>query len=185
MNDREILALFFARSEDAIAALLEKYGRLLHRIAMNILRCESDAEECASDTALAVWDTVPPAEPDSLSAYAGRIARNLALDRYRYNHAARRFGGGDMLLEEAAEIVSGEASAEDEAMRRALAGAISDFLRQQGETDRNLFVRRYWYGDGVADLAAEFGIAPNSAAVRLHRMSEKLRKLLSGKGFIL
>lgn len=183
LSDREILALLLARSEEAIAALKERFDRLCRRIAMNILASEEDAEECAADTYIAVWNTVPPKEPDPLTPYVGRLARNFALDRYRYNHARRRYAGGDALLSEVEEIVSGTEGAEDAAMESALAAAISEFLRKQREDDRHLFVRRYWYGDDVADIAADMGIRPGSAAVKLHRTRERLRIYLTEEGF--
>lgn len=182
MEDRQILDLFLARAEEAIAALDEKYGRLSYRIAMNMLGNASDAEECRADTNLAVWNTVPPHEPDPLMPYVGRIARNLAVDRYRYNHAARRCGEGEVLLSEIEEIVSGTDSAGDEAEANAIAAAISDFLRTQRAEDRRLFVRRYWYGDGVDSIAADLGITAGSASVRLHRMRQKLRTFLEKRG---
>ena len=52
MTDRQIVALFFARSEEAISALRQKYGKLCRHVAMNIVKNESDAEECESDTYL-------------------------------------------------------------------------------------------------------------------------------------
>ena len=185
MTDRDIIALLFARSEEGLSALREKFGRLCRRIAMNILHDERDAEECTDDTWLAVWNTVPPKEPDPLSPYVGRIARNLALDRYRYSRAERRYAGGDALLSELSEIVSGTEGAEDAAAAQALANAVSDFLRALRPSERRLFVRRYWYGDEVARAAADAGITPNSAAVRLHRMRDRLRKYLLERGFTL
>ena len=182
-TDREILDLFLARAEEAIEALRRKYGRLCVRIAVNILHSAEDAEECADDTYMAVWDTVPPKEPDPLMPYVGRLARNFALDRYRYNHAARRDGGGDVLLSEIEEIVSDREGAEDAAMQKELAAAISRFLREQKAEDRRMFVRRYWYGDEVQALAREFAVRPGSAAVRLHRMRENLRAFLEKEGF--
>ena len=183
LSDREIVALLFARSEEAIAALEARFGRLCRRIAVNILGSEEDAEECASDTYLTVWDTVPPKEPDPLMPYVGRIARNCALDRWRYNHAGRRWAGGDALLSEVEEIVSGREDAEERVMQGALAAAISAFLHEQKPDDRHLFVRRYWYGDEVAAIAAEMGIRAGSAAVRLHRIRERLREHLIKEGF--
>ncbi len=182
MEDRRIVDLFLARAEEAITALNEKYGRLCRRIALNILRNESDAEECQADTALAVWNSVPPHEPDPLLPYVCRIARNLALDRYRYNHAARRGGGADVLLSEIGDIVSDTEGAESEAMTAATASAVSDFLRLQKEDDRRLFVRRYWYGDAVEEIASALGITANSASVKLHRMRTRLRTYLKERG---
>lgn len=183
LTDREILALLLARSETAIDALAARFERLCRRIAMNILSCEADAEECTSDTYLAVWNTVPPHEPDPLTPYVGRLARNAALDRYRYNHAGRRYSGGDVLLSELEEIVSGTDCAEDDAMRGALAEAISAFLHAQSAEDRWLFVRRYWYGDGIDTLAQSLHLRKNSVAVRLHRLRERLRAYLMREGF--
>ena len=68
-------------------------------------------------------------------------------------------------------------------MRGALAAAISRFLREQKADDRRLFVRRYWYGDDVQSLSREMGIRAGSAAVRLHRMRERLRVFLENEGF--
>lgn len=182
MEDRRILDLLLARVEDAIAALDAKYGRLCQRIAMNILGIEADAEECRADTALSVWNTVPPNEPDPLMPYVCRIARNLAIDRYRYNHAEKRHAGGDVLLSEIGDIVTDTAGAEDEAMAAAVSAAISDFLRTQAVADRKLFVRRYWYGESVDSAAAAAGITGNNASVKLHRMRQRLRTYLEKRG---
>ncbi len=182
MEDRQILALFLARAEEAIAALNEKYGRLIRRIAVNITKSDADAEEIQSDTALAVWDSIPPNEPDPLSPYICRIARNLSLDRYRYNTAARRSSGGDVLLSEIGEIVSDTDGAEDESMATLVAAAVSDFLRTRSAEERKLFVRRYWYGDAVEEIAFDLGITANGASVKLHRMRARLKAFLTERG---
>lgn len=49
MEDRDILTLLFARSEQAIAALAAKFGHRLQRLAANILPTAQDAEEAVSD----------------------------------------------------------------------------------------------------------------------------------------
>ena len=185
MTDQQIVALFFARSEDAISALRQKYGKLCRHVAMNIVKNESDAEECESDTYLRVWDTVPPTDPDPLSPYVLRITRNLALDRYRYNRAARRFGGGDALLSEVEDVLTTSDGAESEAMRAELSRCISDFLRTLRAEDRKLFVRRYWYGEDMSALADLFGISENSAAVKLFRVRQKMKSYLEKEGFSL
>ena len=49
MEDAQIVELFFARSEDAISELDQKYGKLYHKLADNILKSAQDAEECVND----------------------------------------------------------------------------------------------------------------------------------------
>lgn len=72
MNDLEIIALFFARQENAISATADKYGNYCHAIAYNILFNNSDAEECVNDTYLGAWNSIPPQKPNNLAAYLGK-----------------------------------------------------------------------------------------------------------------
>ena len=84
MEDHQIVALYWARSETAIAETEIKYGRYCRYIADNILHSEQDTEECVNDTYQRAWDTIPPKKPELLSAYLGKITRNLAISRSRY-----------------------------------------------------------------------------------------------------
>ena len=90
MEDEKIIALFWSRSEQAIEETAAKYGRLCRKIAGNILENEQDTEECLNDTYLGVWNSIPPARPAVLRAYVCRIARNLAVKKFRSNTAAKK-----------------------------------------------------------------------------------------------
>ena len=46
MDDKMIIALYNARSEKAISATNEKYGKYCFTVADNILKCEQDSLEC-------------------------------------------------------------------------------------------------------------------------------------------
>lgn len=87
MEDRQIIKLFLQRSGSAIAATAKKYGSRLLQLAGNILRDPRDAEEAVNDTYLALWNAIPPEEPDPLSAYSYKVCRNTALNKYRSNTA--------------------------------------------------------------------------------------------------
>ena len=63
MDDSEIIALFFERSERAIDELTRKYGPAARRLAGNILGDGRDAEECLNDGCFALWNAIPPARP--------------------------------------------------------------------------------------------------------------------------
>lgn len=93
MKDHEIIELYWARNESAITATTEKYGNYCHTIAYNILRNKEDAEECANDTYLGAWNSIPPQRPSRLSIYLGKITRNLALNRYKRYTAEKRGHG--------------------------------------------------------------------------------------------
>ena len=125
MEDAEIVQLYWDRNELAIPATAEKYGKYCRAIAGNILGSREDAEECVNDTYLWAWNSIPPSRPGLLSAYLGKITRNLALNRFRYYTAEKR-GGGEvpLVLAEIAELVSDTDGVEQEMDRRALAEAV-------------------------------------------------------------
>ena len=183
MEDVRIIELFWERSQEAIAQTKTKYGRLIFSICMRILRIEEDAAECENDTYLKAWDSMPPQRPDHLSAYLGRIARNLSLDRYEREHAQKRGGTQiPLILEELEECIPSGTDLEADLERKELSAAINRFLGTLGYEDRYLFVRRYWYADSVADIAAQTHGSVNRTSVRLFRLREKLRKSLQKEG---
>ncbi len=154
MDDQKIIELFCERSEQAIAELAKKYGSVCGRIAENILNNRQDAEECVNDAYLAVWNTVPPQEPDPLLSYVCRIVRNLAAKRYHANTAQKRNSAYDVALDEIEECFASSASVEEEFDARETAGMIDDFLGTLDRESRILFVRRYWEADSVFALRA-------------------------------
>ena len=182
MTDREIIDLFFERSEQAIAALSERYGRLLTHTALSILRNEQDAEECVSDGYLTVWNTVPPKRPSPLAGYALRIVRNLSLSRLRKRSARKRDSAYDLALDELSELLPGGQSAEDAMDARELGRCIDRFLDTLPKEDRILFLRRYWFGESVRNLAASACRSENQISVRLFRIRGKLKQYLEKEG---
>lgn len=87
MEDQQIIALFWMRSETAVSETQAKYGRYCHYIAYNILRNTEDAEECVNDALMKAWNAIPPGKPGRFAAFLGKITRNLALDRYEKQNA--------------------------------------------------------------------------------------------------
>lgn len=186
MDDAAIVRLYWERDEQAIPATAEKYGGYCTAIAKNILGSHEDAEECVNDTYWKAWNAIPPHKPAILSAFLGRITRNLALNRYRHDTAEKRGGSrAAAVLDEIAELVSDTDSAEREAERRELIAALNAFLGALPAEKRRLFVRRYWYFDDVSAIAARFGMTENNVSVTLGRLRRKLRRFLSERGFAL
>lgn len=182
MEDSRIIELFEARSERAIAGLSEKYGGACRAIAKNILNNELDAEECVNDAYLGVWNTVPPQKPDPLQSYVFRIVRNLAIKRYHSNTAVKRNSYYDAALDELSDCIAAPDSVDSCIFEKELAATINRFLSTLDQEDRVMFVRRYWYADPVADIAAKIHKSANSVSVRLFRLREKLRAYLRKEG---
>ena len=184
MEDSEIIRLYWERSDDAVTATAGKYGDYCRAIAKNILGSEEDAEECVNDAWLRVWNAIPPQRPARLSAFLGKIVRNLALDRFQKARAEKR-GGGNMalVLEELSDCISGGETVEQAVDRAELLAAINGFLVSLPKQKRDLFVLRYWYARPIADIAAQRGLSVGSVTMSLKRSREKLRNYLKERGF--
>ena len=182
MEDLQIIDLYWKRDERAIRETDGKYGALCHRIAMNILSSYQDSEECVSDTYGRCWDTMPPQRPFSLRSYVGRIVRNLSISRYRANHAQKRFAGAEVLLSELADCVPTPDNVQRTVEAGELGELISAWLDTLEREERALFLRRYWGGESVAELAVEAGLRPNALTKRLLRLREQLRRYLEERG---
>lgn len=181
MEDKTIIKLFYQRSETAIAELAKKYDKLCKNISINILKNKEDAEECVNDTYLAVWNTVPPKEPDPLQAYVCRITRNLSLKKYYSNTAKKRNNYYDVILEEVAECLESGRNVEEEILAKELEEEINCFLGSLKKKERVLFVLRYWYCFTPAEIGDKMHMTANTVTVHLHRTREKLQKYLREK----
>ena len=175
MDDTRIIALFFARDEQALHEFTQRHRRGCMAIALSITGDEGTAEECFNDTCLKLWETIPPRNPFSLTAYAGRIIRNLALNRLEAARAAKR----SAIIVELDECISEEMPEREEGEITRL---IDEFLSGQNEQSVRLFVRRYWYADPIADIAKRMGYTEEKVKTVLFRTRKKLGEYLAGQG---
>ena len=183
MEDKQIVELYWARSETAISETERKYGRYCHYIAYRILSDDEEAREVVNDTYLRTWNTIPTQRPDPLKPYVGAISRRLALDAYRKKHAAKRGGCMVLLLDELSECIPDSASAEDIGERVALSDALSKFLSALPKRTRSIFVRRYFYASSIAEIAEDYSMKASSVTMLLLRARRKLKQFLGKEAF--
>lgn len=184
MDDQLIVKLFEERSEKAILELSNQYGRLLMNISYRILGNEEDSEECVNDTYLAVWNRIPPENPSPLSSYVCKIARNLSLKRLRNNMAQKRNTHYDLILDELDDCLAANAKVEEDILIREITEYINRYLGEIKETDRIIFVSRYWFCKEISEIAKDMDLSINYVNVHLHRTRQRLRKYLKKEGLI-
>lgn len=184
MEDREIVKLYFDRNEQALSAASRKYKHYCTSIAENILGNHEDAEECFNDALMKTWETIPPKDPEYLSAYLAKITRNAALDKYKASHTAKRGGSKvEVVFEEISEFLEGNDNVELTAERNATLAEIDRFLKGLSEQKRRMFVLRYSFCESVGDIARRFGVTENYVSVNLNRTGKKLAAHLRKRGF--
>ena len=182
MDDSKIVDLYWARSDSAIAETAKKFGAYCRTIAYNVLQNPEDSDECVNDTWLAAWRRMPPELPASLRAFLGRITRNLSISRYRQNRARKRYAGMEALLSELDDCVPSPATVEQTLDAMELTRHIEAWLGALPERERRLFLRRYWYGEALSELAAQEGERPARLAQLMLRLRRSLRAHLEAEG---
>lgn len=185
MEDSQIIDLYWRRDEAAIAETQRKYGVFCYSVAKNILSVHEDAEECVNDTYHRAWDSIPPQRPVKLRAWLGRVVRNLALNLWNKNHTQKRYAGMTELLSELEDCVPSPQTIEREIEEKELSGFLNAWLLSLNREDRVLFVRRYWNGEALRDLAKERKLDPARLAQRMYRLRGQLRTALEKEGIVL
>lgn len=178
MKDSEIIDLFWKRDESAIQELSEKYHGYCYKIAWNLLENREDAQECLNDTWFAAWKRIPPHRPEVLSAFVGKIARGFAIDCFRKKYAAKRgeFHRKDVWDE--MEELNFSYTVEEQMAEKELVRAIENFLQKLKDSDRDIFIRRYWYLDSIKEIARRHGVTEACIKTNLCRNRKKLYRML-------
>ncbi len=179
MDDNRIVELFFSREQQALSETEQKYGRYLNAIAFHVLGNREDSEECVNDALLSAWNAIPPTKPTVFRMFLAKLTRNHAINRRKQSDAKKR-GGGEaaVAIEELEECVAGSSDTEEGAMTEALQQGIRSFVRGLPMRDGDVFLRRYFFTESIAEIAAEYGLSQGNVSVILTRTRKKLRDYL-------
>ena len=185
MEDQQIIDLYFKRSEDAIIQTDAKYGGLCYSIAYNILSCREDSEESVSDTYMKAWNQIPPTRPRCFPAFLGKIVRCISINRWEAAQAQKRGGGQiPLALEELRDCVDGRSNVEASCESKEMIGVYRHFLESLPQQQKLIFLRRYYFLDPIAGIAADFGFSQSKVNSMLHRLREKLRMQMQKEGYL-
>lgn len=183
MEDRDIVELYWARSQQAIEESNAKYGRYCHTIALNICVNMEDAEECVSDTWFKAWNSMPSKRPERLRGFLGNMTRNLALDRWREKHRKKRGGGEtELALSELSECFPADNDVEKELEFKELERAVGEFVRELPQRERRIFTARYYFLSPIGEIAQRLDERESRTRMTLYRLRTKLREALEKEG---
>ena len=185
MEDHQIIELFRQREENAVAETEQKYTSYCRSVAARILNSAEDTDEALNDTWLAAWNNIPPHEPECLKTFLGRLTRNISLNKARSEKALKR-GSAEMrvVFEEIEDWLASGQSVEQEISEQELADSINAFLAGIPETERSVFVRRYWYMQSVSEIASHYGFSESKVKSMLFRIRKKLYAKLKKENFV-
>ena len=80
--------------------------------------------------------------------------------------------------------IPSDASVEEEVHLHQLTDVITRFLSERTETERVLFVRRYFFNEPLKEIASRTGITRGNIKTILYRMRQDLRNVLKQEDYI-
>lgn len=183
MEDKEIIELYIARSQNAITETDIKYGSYCRTIARNVLNDREDTDECVNDTYLKTWNTIPPVIPKIFKAFIAKITRNNALNMYEKRTASKRNGGQAALsLDELSECIDSKNDTVAKVERSETIAALNEFLEKLEKNKRIYFMQRYFYMKPIKEIAEDNGISEGSLKTMLCRIRSDLKAYITERG---
>ena len=183
MQDKQIVDLYWARSEDAIRQTEIKYGGMLYSVSFSLTNSSRDSEECVNDTYLQAWKRMPTDRPDMLGAYLTKIIRALSIDRVRRETAEKR-GGAGTAAEELSELIPSDFNMDEHIDNEALKQVINSCIKSLDPEKRAVFVKRYFFCLDIDTICAQTGLGKSAVKMMLMRMRDKLGNKLREEGLL-
>lgn len=181
MDDLAIIDLYFARDEKAIEETDKKYGKICFNVANSILSDKEDSKECLNDTYLCVWNKIPPTRPQNLMAFICQIVRFLSMKKLEHNLALKRSKDMTISYSELENILPSSRFSPDLEYED-VGILISDFLRNEKEDSRNVFIRKYYFFDSISDIAKRYAFPESKVKNMLFHSRKRLREILRKGG---
>ncbi len=172
ISDEQIVELYWQRDQQAINETDVKYGKMLFRIAYNILHDRLDSDECKNDTYLGIWDTIPPTRPVVFPAFITQIMRYIAIKRYKQKTSQKRIPSEmTVSLDEIGDILNGDDTPDSELTAIELGRLISAFIRTLSDRQQYIFIGRYYMAETIEYLAEHLHVG----VATVHRDIEKIK----------
>ena len=185
MEDSAIIDLYLNREESAIGETEKKYSNYLTKIAFNILADYEDSKESVNDTYLSAWNSIPPHEPDNLSAFLAKITRRISIDIFRKRTRQKRSQYSVALSEVGGLIPSDVGNPVQESEYKLLGSLIRDWLGKLPDETRYIFINRYYRLESIKTLADCYGMSESKVKSILHRARKGLKEHLKKENYSL
>ena len=175
LSDKKIISAITARDERMLAFVVQKYSKLLWKIAASILinaASVQDVEECVADVFIYLWQYPEKYDPDKakLSSWLSVVARSRAVDSYRRITRKREVSMEEILVESLGYAENNVADEEKDKLRSC--------IDELDEKEKELVMRRYYYEQKPAEIAVALDMPKKQVENRLYYVRQKLRKMM-------
>ena len=167
------------RDETAYIQLIEKYSRLMWKVARDILNDSTDAadiEDCISEVFYKLWKSPEVLDPDkgNLKNYLARMTKNAAIDFLR-----KRSRESMVVLDDAVLIHDNFGDVSDVIIQSERKETVREIMDSMNDRDRELITRRFMDNQKPAQISIEMNIPVREVENRLYRIKGNIRKQMS------
>ena len=175
LNDKKIISAIAARDERMLAFVVQKYSKILWKIAASILinaASVQDVEECVADVFIYLWQYPEKYDPDKakLSSWLSIVARSKAVDSYRRITRKKEIFIEEILVESLGYAENDAADEEKDKLRSC--------IDELDEKEKELIMRRDYYEQKPAEIAVALDMPKKQVENRLYYVRQKLRKMM-------
>lgn len=185
LSDEQIIALYNERDERAIKETDAKYRAKLLAVARSVLHDVRDCEECLNDTYVRVWNSIPPACPDSLRAFLISITRRNAFNYYKAAKRKKRIPS-DMVssLSDLDGMLADSDAFYTEQEANRLGELLSGFVDTLSDRRAFVFMSRYYLCRPIAEIARKLGCSESTVHKEIAVIKQMLQQLLESEGYL-
>lgn len=175
MSDEKILLAISNKDEQVMAAIIQKYSKLLWKVVSAVLVNEGavqDVEECVADVFIDFWLYPDKYDPNrgKLSSWLSMVARSKAIDRYRQTVRKKEVSIEEEMVTCHSEILTGILIKEEKEKLLSCVEALEDL-------DKEILIRRFYHGQKPKEISVALNVPKKQVENHLYQTKMKLRKV--------
>lgn len=175
-SESELISEIKKRNLNAYGVLIKEYTKPVYYLTYNILNADSkeDIEECAADVFFEVWQKINEfdSERSNFKTWILILAKYKALTYRRKLKKSNVENIDDYQPEEPNNV---EKQIIDRETQKKLLETINSF----NETDKELFIRRYFCNEKISDIMQSLGLSRSAVDNRLLRGRKIIKEVLA------
>lgn len=180
LTEKRLISKLKNKDKKALDILIKEYSPYVYTIVRNIIgqaMSKEDMEEVAADCFIRLWQISEKLDENRpISPYLAACARNCAKNKLRELHT-------DYCADELFEDIVSSDSIQDSYEVSQQLSLITECLDGLSDTEQEIFVRFYYYGEKLRDISEMLEISESACKTKLCRTREKLRKYLAERGY--
>ncbi|MGL4570434.1 MAG: sigma-70 family RNA polymerase sigma factor [Clostridium sp.] len=163
---------------DGLNFIIDLYSNLIFKVAFNVLNSRELSEECINDVFLKVWNNIERfnKEDDKFKNWICTITKYTAIDMLR----SEKKHSNNLNIED--DSISASREIERDIQNDNDLEIIKKEINSMDIKDREIFIRKFYYGEKIKDISKALDITENAVNLRILRGRKRLSEKVGERG---